>query len=71
MLLAGSENKIVEALSEMNDQAVWHIPKVGPFDFSISNTVIYMWISAVVVFAFFFIVAKRMRKEPDGLQTLA
>jgi F-type H+-transporting ATPase subunit a len=71
MLLAGEENKIVGALSEMNNQVVWHIPKVGPFDFSISNTVIYMWISAVVVFAFFFIVAKRMKKEPDGLQTWA
>jgi F0F1-type ATP synthase membrane subunit a len=71
MLLAGSENKIVEALSELNNTAVVHIPKVGPFDFSISNTVIYMWVSAVVVFTFFFIVAKRLMKQPDGLQTVA
>ena len=30
-----------------------------------------MWVSAVVVFAFFFIVSRRLRKEPDGLQTVA
>ena len=70
MLLA-EENKIVEALSEMNNQVIVSIPKVGPFDLSITNTVIYMWVSAVVVFTFFFIVAKRMKKEPDGLQTWA
>jgi F-type H+-transporting ATPase subunit a len=64
-------SKIVEALHELNVQTVVSIPKVGPFDFSITNAVIYMWISAVVVFAFFYIVARRMRKEPDGLQTIA
>ena len=30
-----------------------------------------MWVSAVVVFVFFFIAAKRMKKEPEGLQTFA
>ena len=39
MLLAEEANKIVEALSEMNDQAIVSIPKMGPFDFSITNTV--------------------------------
>lgn len=71
MLAETGGGKIVEALHELNVQTVISIPKVGPFDFSISNAVIYMWISAVVVFAFFFIVAKRMKKEPDGLQTVA
>ncbi len=60
--------KIVEALHELNVQTIVHIPKVGPFDFSISNAVIYMWVSAAVVFLFFFIVAKRWKKKPDGLQ---
>jgi F-type H+-transporting ATPase subunit a len=71
MLAEEGGSKIVEALHELNVQTVISIPKVGPFDFSISNAVIYMWVSAIVVFAFFFIVAKRMKKEPDGLQTVA
>jgi len=72
MLLAEEGgNKIVEALHELNVQTVVSIPKVGPFDFSITNAVIYMWVSAAVVFLIFFIAAKRSKKEPDKLQTLA
>ena len=71
MYLAERESKIVEAMAEMNDRAVISIPKIGPFDFSITNTVLYMWVSAAVVFTFFFVVAKRMKKSPDGLQTTA
>jgi F-type H+-transporting ATPase subunit a len=66
-----SSSKILGALNELNVQQIVHIPKVGPFDFSISNAVIYMWVSAAIVFVLFFIAAKRMRKEPEGLQTLA
>jgi F-type H+-transporting ATPase subunit a len=66
---AGS--KIVGALHELNVQTIVPIPKVGPIDFSITNAVVYMWVSAFVVFVFFFIVAKRLRKKPDGLQTAA
>lgn len=71
MLADASESKIVEALHELNVQTVVSIPKVGPFDFSITNAVIYMWFAAFVVFVFFFLVARRLRKEPDGLQTVA
>jgi F-type H+-transporting ATPase subunit a len=66
-----SSSKILGALNELNVQQIVHIPKVGPFDFSISNAVIYMWVSAAIVFVLFFVAAKRMRKEPEGLQTLA
>jgi len=30
-----------------------------------------MWVSAVIVFVFFFVVARRLKKEPDGLQIIA
>jgi F-type H+-transporting ATPase subunit a len=63
-------NKITEALHELNVQNVITLPKLGPFDFSISNAVIYMWISALLVFIFFFIISKRLKKEPDTLQTV-
>jgi F-type H+-transporting ATPase subunit a len=72
MLLADqTQSKIVEAMAEMNNKAVIHIPKIGPFDFSITNTVLYMWLSAVVVFVLFYVAAKRMKKSPEGLQTTA
>jgi F-type H+-transporting ATPase subunit a len=64
-------SKITEALHELNVQVIWHGPKIGPFDMSISNAVIYMWVAAVVVFTFFFIVSRRLKKDPDGLQTVA
>ena len=44
-------SKITEALHELNVQVIWHGPKIGPFDMSITNAVIYMWLSAIVVFA--------------------
>ncbi|MCE5254148.1 MAG: F0F1 ATP synthase subunit A [Actinomycetia bacterium] len=72
MLLAEeAESKVVGALHELNVQTIVSIPKVGPIDFSITNAVVYMWVSAVIVFLFFYIAAKRSKKEPDGLQTTA
>ncbi|HZJ03714.1 MAG TPA: F0F1 ATP synthase subunit A [Thermoleophilia bacterium] len=62
-------SKITEALHELEVQNIWSLPKIGPFDFSISNAVIYMWVSALVVFVFFFVIARRLRKQPDALQT--
>lgn len=66
---AGS--KVVEALHELNVQNVITIPKIGPLDLSITNAVIYLWFGAAVVFLFFFIVSRRLRKEPDSMQTFA
>jgi F-type H+-transporting ATPase subunit a len=70
--LAGeASSKVVEALHELNVQTLVPIPKLGPFDFSITNAVVYLWASAAVVFLFFFIVSRRLRKEPDSMQTFA
>lgn len=66
---AEAASKVSHALEELNVHTVIPIPKVGPFDFSISNAVIYMWISALIVFIFYFVVAKRLRKDPGKLQT--
>ncbi len=66
-----SGGKIVEALHELNVQTIIPIPKVGPFDFSITNAVIYLWVGAFIVFILFYVAAKRSKKEPEGLQTLA
>jgi F-type H+-transporting ATPase subunit a len=63
-------DKITEVLKELNVQNIVTLPKVGPFDFSITNAVVYMWVSAVLVFVFFFVISRRLKKEPDGLQTV-
>ncbi|MCL5942785.1 MAG: F0F1 ATP synthase subunit A [Actinobacteria bacterium] len=63
-------NKVTEALHELNVQSIIHLPKLGPIDLSISNAVIYMWISAALVFIFFFVISRRLRKQPDALQTV-
>lgn len=63
-------SKIEEALHELNVQTVVSIPKVGPFDFSITNAVIYMWISAVVVFALYMLFVRKLDKSPGRLQTM-
>lgn len=66
-----SGGKIIEALHELNVQTIVPIPKVWHFDFSITNAVVYMWISAIIVFVLFYVAAKKAKKEPSGLQTLA
>jgi F-type H+-transporting ATPase subunit a len=71
MVAEEGANKIVEALHELSVQTIVPLPTIGPLDMSITNVVIYMWVSAVIVFAFFYIVARRWRKEPDGLQIVA
>jgi F-type H+-transporting ATPase subunit a len=64
-------SKVVEALHELNVQTLVKIPKLGPFDFSITNAVAYLWVSAVVVFLIFFIASRRMRKNPGLMQSIA
>lgn len=64
-------NKITEALHELNVQEVIHLPSIGPIDLSITNTVIYMWVAAIIVFVFFFAVARRLHKDPGRMQTTA
>ena len=71
MSAEGEASKVTEALHELNVQQVIQLPKLGPIDLSISNAVIYMWLSALVVFVFFFIISRRLRKQPDALQTLS
>jgi F-type H+-transporting ATPase subunit a len=72
LLAEEAESKVVEVLHhELEIQPVISIPEVGPFDFSITNAVIYLWVSAVVVFLFFFIASRRMRKSPGFLQNFA
>lgn len=71
LLSEEASSKVVGALHELNVQTIVPIPKVGPIDFSITNAVVYMWVSAVIVFLFFFIAAKRSKKEPEKLQTTA
>jgi F-type H+-transporting ATPase subunit a len=69
----GTTSGVIRALEELNVQTVVSIPKVGPFDFSITNAVIYVWVSAILVFLFFFIVSRRlrMRNRPGLLQSIA
>jgi F-type H+-transporting ATPase subunit a len=70
-LTAEASSKVVEALHELDVQTIVRIPKIGPLDLSITNAVIYLWVSAVVVFLFFFIVSRRLHREPDKMQTVA
>ena len=70
-MAAEEANKVQEALHELNVQNVITLPTIGPFDLSISNTVIYMWVAAVIVFVFFFVVARRLKRDPSRLQITA
>jgi F-type H+-transporting ATPase subunit a len=71
LLAEEAESKVVEVLThELNVHSVVSIPKVGPFDFSITNAVIYLWVSAAVVFLVFFVASRRMRDRPGFLQNL-
>jgi F0F1-type ATP synthase membrane subunit a len=70
-MLAESGNKIVEVLTEeLKIQELVPI-HLGPLNLSITNAVVYMWVSAIIVFLFFFIAAKRSKREPERLQTWA
>ncbi len=67
---AAEANKMSEVLHELSVQPIIELPSIGPFDMSITNAVVYMWISAALVFIFFFVIARRLKKEPDTLQTI-
>jgi F-type H+-transporting ATPase subunit a len=62
---------ILGALDELNVHTFIKIPHVWKFDFSITNAVVYVWFSALVVFVLFYVAARIARKKPGKLQTLA
>jgi F-type H+-transporting ATPase subunit a len=85
LLAEEAESKVVEVLEhEFGLQTVVPLPRIMRqveeggeivekvlIDFSITNAVIYLWVSAIVVFLFFFIASRRMRKSPGFLQNFA
>ena len=72
---AEGSSKVVEVLEhELTPHPVIEIPQIAGkewLDFSITNAVIYLWVSAIVVFLIFFIASKRMRNRPGLLQSFA
>lgn len=68
---AEGSSKVVEVLEhELTTQPLVDI-HLGGLDLSISNAVVYLWASAIVVFLIFFIASKRMRNRPGLLQSFA
>jgi F-type H+-transporting ATPase subunit a len=65
-----SENVVGEVLHELNVQPIISIPKLGPFDFSITNAVVYMWASALVVLVIWMLIVRKAKKEPGKMQTV-
>jgi len=56
---AGTQgSKIVEAMAELNNKAVI-TSRSRAFDFSITNTVLYMWLVGLIVFVLFFVAPRR------------
>jgi F-type H+-transporting ATPase subunit a len=72
VLAEETTSKVVEVLrEELTPQVIVSIPSVGPLDLSITNAVIYVWVSAILVFLLFFIASRRMKKNPGLLQSFA
>jgi F-type H+-transporting ATPase subunit a len=68
---AETTSKVVEVLKEeLTPQTLVNI-HVGGLNLSITNAVVYLWVSAVVVFLIFFIASRRMRNRPGLLQSFA
>lgn len=63
-LIPGAAKESLNVAGEFNLEAVIKLPKLGPFDLSITKAVIYLWIATAVIVVFAIFVSRRVKMEP-------
>ena len=67
-IIPGGKKVEFEVASEFNREVFIKLPTIGPFDMSITKTVIYLWISVAVILVFALIVARSLKVHPGRFQ---
>jgi len=67
-IIPGGKKVEFEVAGEFNREVLLKLPTIGPFDMSVTKTVVYLWISVAVIFVFAMIVARSLKVHPGRFQ---
>ncbi len=67
-IIPGGKKVQFEVASEFNREVLIKLPTIGPFDMSVTKTVVYLWISVAVILVFALIVARSLKVQPGRFQ---
>ena len=67
-IIPGGKKVEFEVAGEFNREVFIKLPTIGPFDMSVTKTVIYLWISVAVILVFAIIVARSLKVHPGRFQ---
>jgi F-type H+-transporting ATPase subunit a len=64
----GGAKQEFQVANEFLAEPIVEIPAVGPFDMSITKTVVYLWLATAIIVVVAVIVARSLRTQPGRLQ---
>ena len=67
-IIPGGKKVEFEVAGEFNREVFIKLPTIGPFDMSVTKTVVYLWISVAVILVFAIIVARSLKVHPGRFQ---
>ena len=67
-IIPGGKKVEFEVAGEFNREVLIKLPTIGPFDMSVTKTVVYLWISVAVILVFALIVARSLKVQPGRFQ---
>jgi F-type H+-transporting ATPase subunit a len=67
-VIPGGAKQELEIAGEFKLRPLVHLPKVGPFDLSITKAVVYLWIATAVIVVIALVIARNLREHPSRFQ---
>ena len=67
-IIPGGKKVEFEVAGEFNREVLIKLPTIGPFDMSVTKTVVYLWISVAVILVVAIIVARSLKVQPGRFQ---
>lgn len=66
--IPGGTKQQLEIAGEFKLEPLVGLPKIGPFDLSITKAVVYLWVATAVIVVIAIVVAHNLRDQPSRLQ---
>jgi F-type H+-transporting ATPase subunit a len=67
-LIPGGSKQTFEVAQEFQLEKIVKLPAIGPFDFSITKPVIYLWLTTAVIIGFAVAIARTLKPQPGRFQ---
>ena len=69
-LLPGGHSQTLQVAQEFQLEPIIKLPHVGPFDFSVTKPVIYLWLATAVIVVVAIVISRTLKAQPSRFQAL-